>query len=141
MQTIEIKTLVDITNTQVIRPNQGTPLEYNQFRNFTTLRQCLEIRSNIFYDVNPVAETVDLKDSEFGSKYKGKHLVWTFRFNPERENAYFENNSIVGALINDINGVPIIEKLTETINMSSAIFDVGDAVNKNTIIKHVTGPV
>jgi hypothetical protein len=139
MQTIEIQTLVDITDTKVARPNQGTPLQHDQYRNFTTLRQCVEIRSIISYDASPTVETVDVKDMGFGSKYKGKHQVWTFRFYPDRSGAYIEGQDEVGALINDVSGVPVIQKLTETINMDTAMFEVKDLATKNTIIKAIQG--
>jgi hypothetical protein len=139
MQTIEIQTLVDITDTRVARPNQGTPLQHDQYRNFTTLRQCVEIRSIISYGASPTVETVDVKDLGFGSQYKGKHKVWTFRFYPDRSGAYFENNNEVGALLDDVNGVPVIQKLTETINMDTAMFELKNAATKNTIIKAIQG--
>ena len=139
MQTIEIQTLVDITDTKVARPNQGTALQHDQYRNFTTLRQCVEIRSIISYDASPSAETVDIKDLGFGTKYKGKHQVWTFRFYPDRTGAYIEGQDEVGALLADVDGVPVIQKLTETINMDTAVFEVKDATNKNTIIKAIQG--
>jgi hypothetical protein len=139
MQTIEIQTLVDITDTKVARPNQGTPLQHDQYRNFTTLRQCIEIRSIISYDASPSVETVDIKDMGFGSKFKGKHQVWTFRFYPDRSGAYIEGQDEVGALVNDVNGVPVIQKLTETINMDTAMFEVKDLATKNTIIKAIQG--
>jgi hypothetical protein len=137
MQTIEIQTLVDITDTRVARPNQGTPLQHDQYRNFTTLRQCVEIRSIISYDASPTVETVDVKDLGFGSQYKGKHKVWTFRFYPDRSGAYFEGQSEVGALLDDVNGVPVIQKLTETINMDTAMFELKNAATKNTIVKAI----
>jgi hypothetical protein len=139
MQTIEIQTLVDITDTKVARPNQGTPLQHDQYRNFTTLRQCVEIRSIISYDSSPTVETKDLKDLGFGSNFKGKHKVWTFRFYPDRSGAYVEGNSEVGALLDDVSGVPVIQKLTETINMDTAMFELKDATTKNTIIKAIQG--
>jgi hypothetical protein len=139
MQTIEIQTLVDITDTKVARPNQGTPLQHDQYRNFTTLRQCVEIRSIISYDASPTVETKDLKDLGFGSNFKGKHKVWTFRFYPDRSGAYVEGNNEVGALLDDVSGVPVIQKLTETINMDTAMFELKDAATKNTIIKAIQG--
>jgi hypothetical protein len=139
MQTIEIQTLVDITDTKVARPNQGTPLQHDQYRNFTTLRQCVEIRSIISYDASPTVETVDVKDLGFGSQYKGKHKLWTFRFYPDRSGAYIEGNNEVGALLNDVNSVPVIQKLTETINMDTAMFELKNAATKNTIIKAIQG--
>ncbi len=139
MQFIEIKTLVDITDTKVNRPRANLQLEHDQYRNFTTLKQCLEIRSNIMFDSDPSVETVDVKDLGFGSKYKGKHQVWTFRFSPERSGAYVENNSEVGALIEDVHSVPVIQNLKETINMDKAIFELKDTATKNTIIKAISG--
>ena len=141
MQTIEIKTLIDITNTRVSRPNQGTQLEMDQNRNFTTLKQCTELRSIISYDFSPELQVIDVKDLGFGSKYKGKHAVWTFRFSPDRTGAYAKDNNDIGCLIEDIQGVPFIEKLTETINIEKAIFELIDASSKNTVIKAIKGTI
>jgi hypothetical protein len=135
MQTIEIKTLLDITNTNILRPGQGSQLEHDQYRNFTTLKQCAELRSIISYDHNPSCETVDIKDLGFGSKYKGKHTVWTWTFYPDRVGVYSDNGNEIGLLINDIDGVPIVKKLTETINIDKAIFELKSSSATNTIIK------
>ena len=136
MDTIEIQTMIDITNTNVIRPNQGTQLEMNQYRNFTTLRQCAEIRSVIIYDDNPQVTLTDVKGLGFGSKYKGKHLIWTFRFSPDRPHVYYdEQGNWCGLLIEDLDQIPVITKLTETINIDKAIFDLKDSSYKNTVIK------
>lgn len=141
MQVIEIQTLVDITDTKVNRPKPGLQKEHDQYRNFTTLKQCVEIRSNIIYDTSPTVETVDIKDLGFGTKFKGKQQVWTFRFSPERNGVYIENGNEVGALIEDIDGVPVVQNLTETINMNKAIFEVKDKATKNTIIKAIQGTI
>ena len=60
MQIIEIQTLVDVTDTKVARPKQGSQLEHDQHRNFTTLKQCVEIRSIITYDTAPQMEVKDV---------------------------------------------------------------------------------
>jgi len=135
MDNIEIKTLVDITDTAVSRPGKGTPLEYEQFRNWSTLRQCIELRSIIEYDVSPICDTIDIKDLGFGSEYKGKHKVWTFKFRPDRKLAYDDENNPVGLLINDLHEVPITKSLTETINIVKAVFFTYESQYKNTIIK------
>ena len=135
MQTIEIKTLLDITDTKIIRSTQGSQLEHDQYRNFTTLRQCSELRSIISYDHGPSFETVDIKDLGFGSKYKGKHTVWTWIFYPDRTGVYRDENTEIGLLINDIDGVPIVKNLTETINIDKAIFELKSSSATNTIIK------
>ena len=136
MDTIEIQTLIDITNTNVIRPNQGTQLELNQYRNFTTLRQCAEIRSVILYDGNPSVDLVDIKGLGFGSRYKGKQAVWRFRFSPDRPAVYGDDLEF---LIADMDQIPVITNLTETINIDKAIFDLKDSSYKNTIIKAYLG--
>ena len=141
MQTIEIKTLIDITNTKVSRPTQGTQLEMDQHRNFTTLKQCAELRSIIAYDFSPEKQLVDVKDLGFGSKYKGKHAVWTFRFSPDRSGAYAKDDNDIGCLLEDVHGVPVVEKLTETINIEKAIFELIDSSSKNTVIKAIKGTI
>jgi hypothetical protein len=142
MQIIEIQTLVDITNTKVIRPNQGTQLQLDQQRNFITLMQCIEIRSIVSYDSRPAFETLDIKDMGFGSAYKGKHTVWTFRITPDREGVYTDDkNDPVGELVNDLNQVPFTKNLLETINIDKAIFDLKDSQYKNTIIKALKGAI
>jgi hypothetical protein len=139
MEIIEIKTLIDITKPNVNRPGQGTELEQNQFKNWTTLQQCIGLRSNIEYDNPPAVETIDIKGLGFGSKYKGINRVWTFKFNTDRSQAYLDDKgNILGLLLQDINYVPIIKKLEETINISKAVFDLDSAQYKNTIIRAST---
>ena len=136
MQIIEIQTLVDITDTKVARPKQGTALQHDQHRNFTTLKQCVEIRSIIDYDTGPQMEIKDIKGLGFGSDFKGKHAVWTFRFFPDREGVYVsDDGNVIGSLIEDVHSVPVIQKLTETINIEQAIFELHNPSTKNTIIK------
>lgn len=140
MEFIEIKTLVDITSTGVTRPNQGTQIEYNQHRNFATLLQCVELRSIISYDNPPSVDIVDVKHLSFGDTYTGKHRVWTFTFTPDRSGVYSDSkDSAAGLLNDDIDEVPIIKNLTETINMTKAIFNCKDPFSKNTIIKAQLG--
>ena len=135
METIKIKTLIDITKPNVHRPGQGTPLEQNQYKNWITLQQCIGLRSIISYDQLPEVEEIDVKGLGFGNKFKGTHRVWTFTFYPDRTGAYMDNNgSSIGLLLNDLHQVPIIEKLTETINTSKAVFDLEDLQYKNIII-------
>ena len=141
METIEVKTLIDITNTNVVRLNQGTALEHDQYRNFTTLMQCIELRCIVTYDDLPTVEEVDVKGMGFGSEYKGKHKVWTFRFRPDRQQAFDDEISPVGLLINDMHEVPIIKKLTESINIDKAVFFTYESQFKNTLIKAHKGTI
>jgi hypothetical protein len=140
MQTIEIKTLVDISKTNVIRSNQGTAQQLDQQRNFITLNQCIELRSIISYDTDPISEVIDIKNLGFGTEYKGKHRVWTFIFRPDRDRAYMDEfGKDPAILVEDLHQVPVIKNLTETVNIDKAIFDVKDPTFKNTIIKATPG--
>jgi hypothetical protein len=136
MESIEIQTLVDITNTRVNRPNQGTQLAYDQNRNFVTLMQCIELRSIVSYDNPPSVEEVDVKGLGFGTEYKGKHRVWTFVIIPDRTGVYIgDDGNPVSGLVNDVDAVPFIKNLSESINIDRAIFDCKNLSTKNTIIK------
>ncbi len=135
MEVIEIKTLIDITNTDVRRINQGTQQQLDQFRNWTTLLQCIGLRSIINYDKDPRVEEVDVEDLGFGTEYKGKHRVWTFQFRPDRPDAYAENLESVILLKKDLDKIPMIVNLTETINTQRAVLDTCDQSFANTVVK------
>lgn len=142
MEIIEIKTLIDITHTKVNRLNQGTQLQLDQNKNFITLSQCIELRSIVHYETSPELEKIDIKNLEFGSNYKGKHNVWTFRFNPDRSGVYIDDKGDgLGFLVNDLHEVPVIKNLTETINIDKAVFDLKDSKLKNTIITALKGTI
>lgn len=135
MAQIELKTLIDITNTDVRRPNQGSLIEADQYRNWVTLKQCIELRSLVEFDHDPRVEEVDIKGMGFGTAYKGQHKVWTFRFFPDRDGAFATENSELGLLLDAIDKVPVVKNLTETINTDRSIFDLSDAKFKNTTVR------
>ena len=135
MQVIEIKTLIDITDTGVRRPSQGTQQQGDQFKNWITLKQCVELRSVVEYDQVPTVDIGDIKGLGFGRVYKGKHAVWTWRLRPDRDGIYADSTGPIGSLLGDIDQVPIIQKLTETINIDKPVFDLTDPEFKNTTIK------
>lgn len=138
MEIIEIRTLIDITNTRVTRPNQGNQSQLDQQRNFITLLQCIGLKSIISYDEPPKHNIIDLKLLSFGSKYKGKQNVWEFRFTTDRDKVYEDNDANpLGLLIEDIHEVPVIKNLTETVNIEKPIFDCKDPVTKNVIINFI----
>ena len=135
MEIIEIKTLVDITNTNVRRVNQGTQLQFSQFRNWTTLLQCISLRANIEYEYDPQYEELDIAGMGFGENYSGIHRVWTFRFRPDQISAYANNNDPILLLKDDLDSVPVIINLTETINIVNALFYISSRQLCNIIIK------
>jgi hypothetical protein len=137
MEVIEIKTLIDITNTNVRRINQGTQQQLDQFRNWTTLLQCIGLRSNINYDRDPRVETVDVKGLGFGSEYRGRHQVWTFQFRPDRPDTFADESEAVVLLEQDLDKIPMILNLTETINTQRAVLDTSDKSFANTVVKAI----
>lgn len=139
MEVIELKTLVDITNTNVRRPSQGTDQELEQYKNWITLNQCIELRSVMTFDSNPTVETVDIKGLGFGSAFKGLHRVWTWRFYPDRPSIFATEEGQLTLLIEDLNQVPIIRNLTETINIDRPVFELTDGKLINTKLKIISG--
>lgn len=138
MEIIEIKTLVDITCSGQSKFQPGRELEFNQHKNWITLLQCIGLRCIISYDVEPEVEKIDIKNLGFGTKFKGKHNVWTFRFKADRSEAYAGPNGKVEFLINDLNLVPIIGNLSETINNPKAALDTLDSSEKNTTVTFIS---
>jgi len=138
MEVIELKTLIDITETRVVRINQGTQLELDQNRNFITLKQCIELRSIVHYDAGPYVENLDLKSLRFGTAYKGKQNVWTFIFTPDRETVYQDSlGNPIGFLVEDLHEIPVIKNLTETINIIKPIFNTKDEEYRNIVIRSI----
>ena len=139
METVELKTLIDITNTDVRRPNQGTQREYDQYKNWITLNQCIEIRSIITYAADPTSEVVDVKGLGFGKEYKGKHRVWTWRFSPDRATSFSSEKGELQLLIDDLDQIHVIKNLDETINIVTTVFDLKDDNLRNTVLKITSG--
>jgi len=138
MQTIKVTTLIDITNTGVSRPDKGDERSLNQYRNWTTLMQCIGLRCIIDYERNPKQELIDVKGLGFGNKFKGTQAVWTFVFHTDRDDVYQDKEGPLSLLINDLHDVPIIKNLNESINIDKASFDLFDQNWKNTQVVLLT---
>lgn len=135
MQLIQIQTLIDITDNSVTRYLPGKELQYAQKKNFTTLLQCLGLRSIIEYESPPSMDLIELPSKVFGSRHTGYHNLWTFTFSPDQEDVYSDGTNPLGLLIEDINSVPIQLKLHETINMDRAVFDMFGKSWRNTVVR------
>ena len=121
MEVIRIQTLIDITNSNVRRGNQGSQQELNQFRNWTTLLQSIGLRAIILYDRDPQVETVDVSTLGFGTNYRGKQQVWTFDFSIEGNNIFAIGNNPTQLIDEDCKHVPMILNLTETADTTAYI--------------------
>jgi hypothetical protein len=135
METIQLKTLIDVTDSGVHRYIKERELEYNQNKNWTTLLQTIGLRALIEFDQTVICENTELRAMGFGEKHRGIHNVWTLVFRTDRDQSYANEKSPVGLLLSDLHEVPIIEKLTETINMNRPVFDTQSRFWRNTVVK------
>ena len=126
MQSLEIKTLVDITQTGQTKFKSQDRLLINQQANWNTFLQVLSMRINPIFDGSPVKVTRALEPEEFGSDYKEKEYnVWEFKFQSERDEALTPE-----MLREDFDLIPVIKGLEESIiNNSDAFRTTGMAQN------------
>jgi hypothetical protein len=137
MNTFTCYTLVDITQTGVIRDHAGKELERNQQRNWETVLQCIGLRAqpidiHVLHD--PV-ESADLANYEFGEMYKGKHRVWVFHFVVEHPGVFAKEDDPLYFLDQSFDEVPIITFLTETARFILPIFHTSGPI-KNIYFKN-----
>ena len=138
MQEFTVHTLIDITETGKRRKEPGFELEYQQQQNFAMLLQTIGMRVNPQYTNSPKFKTVDIDDIGFGDEYRGSHTVWSFRFFTEFDGGFTDGNgNRVGLLVDDLNFIPIICDLNETISPKLCVFDTKSSQHRNTVI--VTG--
>jgi hypothetical protein len=124
MPRYQIVTLVDITRTGATKTN-GTEIQVKQQSNFNSLRQAIEMRSNVSWLRDPKKQ-----DGQLPHNLAGKATYWTWEFDVEREDVFLVNDSPTGLLLDDLNGVPIISDLENSVEISpSAIQTFGKNTN------------
>lgn len=133
-------TLVDITRTGQTRYAQGKERERYQQQNFDSLIQAISLRALPFWEEDPVMEVVDVSNSNFGTEFAKLHNLWTFRFHVETDDAYASKPGNIELLLNDLNLVPFIPNLQETIKINNHIFDTVNSATKNTLIEFSKAP-
>jgi hypothetical protein len=128
-------TLIDITNTGVYKNNTGTLLSRNQQRNWETVLQVIGLRAQPLDIVSPRSpRIVAMSSHQFGSYYTGSHKCWKFKFYVEHNNVFGDQNNPTELLEKDINEVPIIPSLTESIALLDPVFYT-NGILKNTYFK------
>jgi hypothetical protein len=130
---IRIKTLVDVTRTDVRRKDQGDQYKLLQQQNYQTLLQTINLRNLIENNADPYVETCDVT-GKFGSQFKGEHKVWTYDFEVPNNEAYLVDSDPVGLLKEDIQHVPVLGGLDETIPVQK-MFIVNDKSKTNITIE------
>lgn len=135
-------TLIDITKTDAVRHyNPGMKeskddynLRRNQHRNYQTMLQVLSLRSQPVYLSDPVKfVNRDLTDMGFGTDFI-KETGWAFSFGFERHDLFTTLDHPFGALLEDMNNVPIILNLMETADIKEPKLDLLNSETTNTII-------
>lgn len=82
----------------------------NQQRNFETIIQGISLRSQ------PIFEELPEVDEEASEK------TWVFKFRIEHKDAFRRDDEELGILLDDLNYVPCILKLTESAQIEEPIF-------------------
>lgn len=124
---IKCLTLFDITKTDVSgRRNllsTTTPEEdkaRNQQRNFETILQIISLRSQPENISTP--QQTDGDKTHWGKKYtKGKFKVWSFVFEVGHSSVFLKDGEILGNLIEDCSGVPMIVGLNESVSLAQTL--------------------
>ena len=136
MNTFTCYTLVDITQTGVIRDHAGQELERNQQRSWETVLQCIGLRAqpiDLHILHGPLLDA-NMDHYEFGEMFTGKHKVWVFHFVVEHPGVFARDGDPLHFLNESFNEVPIITYLTETARFMLPIFYTEGAI-KNIYFK------
>lgn len=119
----EIITLVDITRSNPQRSDSDR-LRQGQQANFNSLIQAIGMRSNVEWNDDPKMSKGTVPNQNFKAEY------WSWQFEVEREQVFELNGNPVGLLIQDLNGVPIIPDLSNSVVIEPAAFQTqGSAIN------------
>jgi hypothetical protein len=128
MERYQIITLVDITRSNPPRDSSDARL-LGQQSNFNSLLQALNIRSNIFYNHAPTMDKGRLPEP-----LTGRGTYWVFEFETERDDVYRLDKDQVGLLKQDLDGIPIIDDLDNSVSFKLPVFKtMGKDVNTSII--------
>jgi len=124
MPRYRIITLIDITRTDAGK-SDPSDFKIKQQQNFNSLRQAIELRSNVSWTSDPK----EFKGS-LPAPLEGKATHWIWEFDVEREDTFLKNSDPVGLLKDDIHGVPIIPDLDNSLVIDPAAFQTtGSSTN------------
>jgi len=116
MARYRIITLIDITRTDA-KKSDLDDFKIKQQQNFNSLRQTIELRSNVDWHRDPKKYTGSLPPP-----FEGKANYWIWEFEVEREDIFLSEGDPVGLLKQDLNNVPIIRGLDETADINPPAF-------------------
>jgi hypothetical protein len=108
MARYQIITLVDVTRSNPSRSDLDR-VRQGQQANFNSLVQSTSLRANITWKKDPAMNNGRIPDQD------GKALHWIWEFETERDEVFQKGSDPVGLLVDDLNGVPIVDGLNNTI--------------------------
>jgi hypothetical protein len=124
MPRYRITTLIDITRTNAGKSDTDD-FKQRQQSNFNSLRQSIELRSNVEWQQDPVKQTGRLP-----APFDGRASYWIWEFETERDDLFLKDNDPVALLKQDLDGVPMILGLEETVDINPATIQTqGKTVN------------
>lgn len=122
-----IKTLVDITNTNVRKRSGKESLQQD---NNDMIVQTIGLRVNL--ENIKLTSSKEKVDKVFGSKFKGNHQVWNFVFTPS-----LKDSISIDDLNKDFDSIPVNIDLDETAKIEKYCFVTNDKQYTNIIFKTI----
>lgn len=124
MERYRIISLVDITRSRASR-SETDKIKIGQQSNFNSLIQAIGIRANIDWDQDPKEH-----DGRFPDPIEGAGTYWVWEFVTERYSVFLKDNDPVFLVKEDIHGVPVIDRLNNTVELTPSAFQTrGDKQN------------
>jgi len=122
----KILSLLDITKTMARRTRSAEDKPANQYANYMTFENSLQLRSNVSIVSGPKAEIQDITNFKFGENYVGEHMVWTtvieLDFPDAVKQEFFEE---------DFDLIPMVIGLDETIKIKTGAYRTMDPEHTN----------
>jgi len=116
MARYKVITLVDITRSNPGR-DETDRLRLGQQANFNSLVQAIGLRSNVYWEVDPRRHTGSLP-----LPLVGKAVHWVWEFEVEREDIFLKDDDPVLLLVEDLHGVPVIDQLNNSADITPSAF-------------------
>ena len=116
-------TLVDITDTGVLRYSSELTVERNQQRNWESVLQIIGLRAQPIDIISPRnPKMVSMNGHEFGSFYKDSQRCWKFMFFVEHSDIFGDQINPTMLLEQDFDQIPVITGLNETAGFPDPVF-------------------
>jgi hypothetical protein len=116
MQRFKIISFVDITRSLPSRLETNR-IKLGQQANFNSLLQAIGLRSNMEWDKDP-----EECSGRLPYRLEGAATDWLWEFRVERDFVFQKDNDPVYLLLADLQGVPIVKELNNSVDITPSIF-------------------